>query len=255
MNAKKYFTNLTEEISTEPTSRTQCHKLLDLHWRMCGYSLFNIILSSLSAVQQSADLCQSLLASPELKLFPFEAVRICWKSQIQAPWTQCEQNPMSLLWVHIPESVTTTGSFHCPHHVRHTLLRFEWLSAGGAARLLRWWGKVGISSGSQAAQRSRQTTLMTSSTSQGQGLQLIHVQNMFTHVEVSLWSRNSPDSLWQSLWIRETEKNQLSRTEYIWQRIATVLLANSCKSALWLCFFQYILLIHELFRSSHFVLW
>lgn len=37
------------------------------------------------------------------------------------------------------------------HRVSHTLLRLELLSAAGAARLLRWWGKVGISSGSQAA--------------------------------------------------------------------------------------------------------
>lgn len=47
-----------------------------------------------------------------------------------------------------------------PHH---TLLRFEWLSAreaAAAARLLRWWGKVGISSGSHAAQKSMETQLI-----------------------------------------------------------------------------------------------
>ena len=34
------------------------------------------------------------------------------------------------------------------------MLRFAWLSVpalAAAARLLRWWGKVGMSSGSQAA--------------------------------------------------------------------------------------------------------
>lgn len=34
-------------------------------------------------------------------------------------------------------------------HLRHTLIRFGWLSAEEPARLLRWWGKVGMRSGSQ----------------------------------------------------------------------------------------------------------
>lgn len=40
----------------------------------------------------------------------------------------------------------------------HTLLRLEPPSAGAAARLLRWWGKVGMRSGSQAAERQRETS-------------------------------------------------------------------------------------------------
>lgn len=38
-----------------------------------------------------------------------------------------------------------------------TLLRLEKLSAGGAALLFRWWGNVGISSGSQAERKRRRT--------------------------------------------------------------------------------------------------
>lgn len=36
---------------------------------------------------------------------------------------------------------------------RHTLLRLDLLSVGAAVRLLRWWGKVGINSGSHAGEQ------------------------------------------------------------------------------------------------------
>lgn len=56
------------------------------------------------------------------------------------------------------------------------LARFAWLSApvlALAARLLRWWGKVGMSSGSQAGEAQRQV-------SRGQALRPWLVGNVLT---------------------------------------------------------------------------
>lgn len=81
-------------------------------------------------------------------------------------------------------------------HVCQTLLRFTLLSTGGAARLLRWWGNVGISSGSQAAWKQQQDMIN-------------HLRDYLreaipagankgnTHEEVSLWSRSSLNNLWR----------------------------------------------------------
>lgn len=151
-------------------------------WRKCANSLQ----SSVSSPAKR----QSSLASPQFKLFPLEPGHICWKDpdpyshgrSVNLPRCTHQKVPP-------PQGPVSSQTSCC---LRHTLLRFEWLSAGGAARLLRWWGKVGISSGSQAAQRRKDTRLMISRTSQSGD----YSWYASTHVEASLWSRSSPNSLW-----------------------------------------------------------
>lgn len=140
--------------------------------------------------------------SPAVSLSDFVSLQLCW----------------SWFWFGLAQSSTVKALHDCGHFPTrgmpvssvflHTLLLFEWLSAGGAARLLRWWGNVGISSGSQAGKRSTEAHRMTHSRSEDrQTSACAYSQSLYSRRGFSLKYELSKQSLAVALRIRKNTRS------------------------------------------------
>lgn len=146
-------------------------------------------------------LCVPFFNSPAISLSDFVSLQLCW----------------SWFWFGLAQRSTVKALHECGHFptrgvpvspvLLHTLLLFEWLSAGGAARLLRWWGNVGISSGSQAGKRSTETQRMTHGTSEDRQMSACaYPQSLYSRRGFSLKYELSKQSLAVALRIRKNTR-------------------------------------------------
>lgn len=120
----------------------------------------------------------------------------------------CSGSKASSLSVHITENAKGKSSCQTSNpHLSQTLLRFEFFASMWAARLLRWWGKVGISSGSQAAQKIRDTGWMTHS--YGLELQLIEIAGILLLTERFLFEVRTLQTIFgsRSAWGKQTRSS------------------------------------------------
>ncbi len=136
-----------------------------------------------------------------------DLVLTCCKIQTRTQCRQRKGKPTFILWVHISETAAATAvSSSTPPSVHFAAfwVALCWSSGSLVAMVGEGWHQLWFT-GCTEQERDKISDLRDI---RGDKLQLIHNQNGFTYAEVSPWSRNSPNNLWQKLWVRKIDKNQ-----------------------------------------------
>ena len=182
-----------KETSSGPISGTLCHKPLELHYWICAYS--PLILHCRDLCQQSsntligAGVCFQrnwfVFAENSRSTFrPLSLNRV--RPSLSAHSWKCHYH--RVVFEPAVSSPLTPSSHFAPFRVA-----FCWRSRSLVAMVGEGWHQLWFT-GCTGKQTDKINELQYI---RGQGLQPILIRDHFTHVEVSLWNRNSPNNLWQ----------------------------------------------------------